>query len=66
MVPAKKVPVGNSTALPESVIKHTPYTLAHIVKTILSFSEHEKTKPLITTPAKKRYSGCKNNCADVK
>jgi hypothetical protein len=65
MVPAKTVSVGNSTALPKGVINYAPYTLAHIVKTIIALSEHQKMKTPVTTPAKKQYSDCKNNCADV-
>jgi hypothetical protein len=66
MVPAKTVSVGNSTALPESLIDHAPYSLTHIGKTIIALSEHQKPKTPVTTPAKKQNSGCKNNCFDVK
>ncbi|HEX7576386.1 MAG TPA: hypothetical protein VF360_08400 [Candidatus Methanoperedens sp.] len=66
MVPAKTISVGNSAALAEGVINHAPHTLARILKTIIALSEHQETKTPVTTPTKKHYSGCKNNCANVK
>jgi len=65
MVPAKTVSVGNSTPLPKGEIQHTSYTLTDMVKAVLGPSKQQEAKSLETTPAKKRYSGCENNCTDV-
>ncbi|MFZ2410396.1 MAG: hypothetical protein WAW23_02380 [Candidatus Methanoperedens sp.] len=61
MVPAKTVSVGNSTALPKGVIQHVPDALTGIVSAVFRSAQQNQAKAPETTPAKKRYSGCKNN-----
>jgi hypothetical protein len=65
MVPAKTISMGNSTPLPKGVIQHTSYTLTDIVEPVFCPAKQKEAKPSIAAPAKKRYSGCKNNRTGV-
>ncbi|MDD1744322.1 MAG: hypothetical protein LUQ20_00695 [Candidatus Methanoperedens sp.] len=65
MVQTKIVPVGNSTPLPKGVIQHAPDSLAEIVETVFGPAKQQEAKAPVATPAKKYYSGCKNNCTDI-